>query len=198
MTTTFTFEPMNRFALSTTITWAKGKRTTSRRPPRSAARSRPETTPSVATQEPGLVSEIAATEGAQVKQGDLLARLDSHGLEIELRDLTAQEQVATALIEERRVELSWRQRDLETYRALSQREASNPKELYDAEAQLNIAKARHAAAERQLTVTRAKAERLQKRIDDMLIKAPFDGEVASRSIDPGAFVRPGTSLVSLM
>lgn len=31
-----------------------------------------------------------------------------------------------------------------------------------------------------------------------MLRAPFAGEVATRTVDPGAFVRPGTSLVSLV
>src|SRR5262249_7384893 len=33
---------------------------------------------------------------------------------------------------------------------------------------------------------------------DCVLRAPFDGEVATRSLDPGAFVRPGMPVVSIV
>jgi RND family efflux transporter MFP subunit len=35
-------------------------------------------------------------------------------------------------------------------------------------------------------------------VSDCVLRAPFDGDIATRSIDPGAFVRPGTSIVSVV
>ncbi len=35
-------------------------------------------------------------------------------------------------------------------------------------------------------------------VGDCILRAPFDGDIATRTIDPGAFVRPGTSLVSIV
>jgi RND family efflux transporter MFP subunit len=33
-------------------------------------------------------------------------------------------------------------------------------------------------------------------VSDCVLRAPFDGEIAERSMDPGAFVRPGSSIVT--
>jgi len=35
-------------------------------------------------------------------------------------------------------------------------------------------------------------------VSDCVLRAPFDGEIATRLVDPGAFVRPGTSIVSVI
>ncbi|HSQ62393.1 MAG TPA: efflux RND transporter periplasmic adaptor subunit [Polyangiaceae bacterium] len=35
-------------------------------------------------------------------------------------------------------------------------------------------------------------------VNDCVLKAPFDGEIATRTIDPGAFVHPGNALVSVV
>jgi RND family efflux transporter MFP subunit len=35
-------------------------------------------------------------------------------------------------------------------------------------------------------------------VSDCVLRAPFDGEVATRSEDPGAFARPGTQIVSVV
>lgn len=36
------------------------------------------------------------------------------------------------------------------------------------------------------------------RVDDCVLRAPFDAEVASRRLDPGAFARPGTEIVNIV
>ena len=35
-------------------------------------------------------------------------------------------------------------------------------------------------------------------VNDCILRAPFGGEVATRTEDPGAFVRPGTQIVSVV
>jgi RND family efflux transporter MFP subunit len=35
-------------------------------------------------------------------------------------------------------------------------------------------------------------------VNDCILRAPFDGEVATRTVDPGAFVRPGPAIVSIV
>jgi len=35
-------------------------------------------------------------------------------------------------------------------------------------------------------------------VNDCILRSPFDGEIATRTIDPGAFVRPGTAIVSVV
>jgi membrane fusion protein (multidrug efflux system) len=61
---------------------------------------------------------------------------------------------------------------------------------------------RHAAdsASKQAEVmeTEAKMQRATLEVNDCVLRAPFAGEVATRSVDPGAFVRPGTEVASVV
>jgi membrane fusion protein (multidrug efflux system) len=61
---------------------------------------------------------------------------------------------------------------------------------------------RHAAdsASKQAEVleTAAKMQRATLEVNDCVLRAPFAGEVATRSVDPGAFVRPGTEVASVV
>ena len=50
----------------------------------------------------------------------------------------------------------------------------------------------------ELMSTQAKLAGSSLAVNDCVLKAPFDGEIASRMIDPGAFVRPGSALVSII
>jgi RND family efflux transporter MFP subunit len=45
---------------------------------------------------------------------------------------------------------------------------------------------------------KAKLAQTSLTVNDCILRAPFDGEVATRDVDPGAFVRPGDALVALV
>jgi RND family efflux transporter MFP subunit len=48
----------------------------------------------------------------------------------------------------------------------------------------------------QLAAERSKLAASDLQVGDCVLRAPFDGEIGTRSIDPGAFVRPGIPIVS--
>jgi len=50
----------------------------------------------------------------------------------------------------------------------------------------------------QLQAEKAKLIGTSLAVNDCILRAPFDGEIATRTMDPGAFVRPGTSIVSII
>ena len=50
----------------------------------------------------------------------------------------------------------------------------------------------------ELLAARARLMGTALEVDDCVLRAPFDGEVSERTVDPGAFVKPGTSLLSLV
>ncbi len=60
-------------------------------------------------------------------------------------------------------------------------------------------KASQSAAEAaELESMKAKLAHTDLEVSDCVLRAPFAGEVASRTMDPGAFVRPGTSIVTVV
>ena len=58
--------------------------------------------------------------------------------------------------------------------------------------------ARSSAESAQLLESKARGMAASLEVRDCALKAPFDGEIAVRSIDPGAFVHPGTTIVSVI
>jgi RND family efflux transporter MFP subunit len=50
----------------------------------------------------------------------------------------------------------------------------------------------------QLASQRAKLAATSLEVGDCVLRAPFDGEIGTRTVDPGAFVRPGTAIVSVI
>ena len=148
----------------------------------------------VATQEQGLIIDLPVREGDRVKAGHVLARLDSRRLEVRLREIQANEQAIKGLVDERTATLDRSRRDVELLRSSFERGAANRRELLDAESAVLIDEARTRQAERQQDVIHARAELLQKRLDDMTIAAPFEGVVVSKSAELGEWVWPCGSL----
>ncbi len=54
------------------------------------------------------------------------------------------------------------------------------------------------AEQAQLASEQAKLASTTLEVNDCVLRSPFDGEIASRTVDPGAFVRPGTAMVSVV
>jgi len=54
------------------------------------------------------------------------------------------------------------------------------------------------AAQAQLLETKANLLRSSLEVRDCVLRAPFDGEIGTRTVDPGAFVRPGASIISIV
>jgi RND family efflux transporter MFP subunit len=55
-----------------------------------------------------------------------------------------------------------------------------------------------ASKEAQLMETQARMQRATLEVGDCILRAPFAGEIAARSVDPGAFVHPGTAVATLV
>jgi len=159
---------------------------------RALARSR------VATIEGGLVVECPIEEGDLVKKGDLLARLDDRRLGLELQRIEAQSEVAQATLVERTAQVKRSERDFALLSELSDRNAGNPKELADAESDLQVALARQLQAERDLTVLKAQADLFRTRLDDMVITAPFDGVIVAKETEVGQWLGVGEALVEIV
>jgi RND family efflux transporter MFP subunit len=58
--------------------------------------------------------------------------------------------------------------------------------------------AESASKEAMLMETQARLQRATLEVSDCVLRAPFTGEVAVRSVDPGSFVRPGTAVATLI
>ncbi len=152
----------------------------------------------VASREKGLVMVRAVDEGSRVKAGDLLARLDATQLELDLEVLVAQRPPAEATVLEREAEVRQRQNDLDSLQLLIERKAANPKELVDAEATLSGAEARLKVAKALVLVIDSRIKKLEKRISDMTIEAPFEGTVTRALAEVGAWLGEGEAVVELL
>jgi membrane fusion protein, multidrug efflux system len=130
------------------------------------------------------VDTVLVRPGAVVKRGEVLATLDC-------RNASASSQAVAA--EARAIDARQKAFADEAARVKTLLDGGfvSPNEAEQKEAQTT-------AEQAQLASERAKLAGTSLEVSDCILRSPFDGEVATRAIDPGAFVRPGTSIVSVV
>lgn len=151
----------------------------------------------VAAVEPGRLVALEVLEGAPVAAGQVLARLDDSRLQLEVKLLDADRSVAESVLQERRLRHEQAVRDAKQLRELASRNATNPKEVADAESEERVAASRILQAEEQISQIGARLALLQKRLNDMVIRAPFAGSITRRLREVGEWVAQGESIVEL-
>ena len=130
------------------------------------------------------VLDVLVRPGDVVKAGQVLARLDCRGASASSQSVAAQ---ARAIDE--------RQRALQS-------EAARIGGLLDggfvSTNELEQRRAQLAANQAQLESVKSQLDGRVLEVDDCVLRAPFAGEVAERAVDPGAYVRPGSTVVAVV
>jgi RND family efflux transporter MFP subunit len=130
------------------------------------------------------VDTVLVRPGAFVKRNEVLATLDC-------RNASASNQAVAA--EARAIDARQRAVADESARLKTMLDGGfvspNEAEMKEAQSASELA---------QLASQRAKMMGTNLEVNDCILRAPFDGEIATRTVDPGAFVRPGTPIVSVV
>ena len=130
------------------------------------------------------VGSVLVRPGASVKRGEVLATLDCRNASAASREIAAKAKA----IEERQ--------------AAAEHEAQRTKEMqaggFASQNELEQLSARSASERAEAESMRASLVSRSLEVDDCIMRAPFNGEVAERFVDPGAYVRPGNPVVSVI
>ncbi|MFO0734301.1 MAG: efflux RND transporter periplasmic adaptor subunit [Labilithrix sp.] len=132
----------------------------------------------------GYVGTVLVRPGAVVKRNDVVATIDC-------RNASAANQA-----------VSMQARALQEREKAASREVARMSELLDGgyaspnEVELKQAGAAAEAAQIQSLLAQASGKSLE--VSDCVLRAPFDGEVAARFVDPGWFVKPGAPVVEIV
>jgi RND family efflux transporter MFP subunit len=130
------------------------------------------------------VDTVLVRPGALVMRGDVLATLDCRNASTASNAIAMR---ARALQERQQAVADEAER---TQRLLDGGYAS-PNEVEQALAQ-------SASEQAEVESQKATLAHSALEVNDCVLRAPFDGEIGDRFEDPGAFVRPGTAIVSLV
>src|SRR5215207_1888482 len=137
----------------------------------------------VTAKAPGTVQAITFEEGARVKAGDELLRLDADERRADIEQAVAEMRRAAAQRDETRVRL-------ERATALRRTGAGTEAQVADLSAQL-------ATLESAIASAGARRKAAEARLDDLTTRAPFAGRLGSRAVSVGAYVSPGTRITTL-
>jgi RND family efflux transporter MFP subunit len=130
-----------------------------------------ERTVELTAQESGQVREIAAEKGTRLREGEVIVRIDARELRAQLDQARAQAEMARETWERRR-------------------------QLYEEEgaiSELDYIEARTRAEE-----AAARVERLEARLDDKTVEAPFTGVLDARPVEVGTTVSPGAEVATMV
>jgi RND family efflux transporter MFP subunit len=148
----------------------------------------------------GRVDEIHVRLGDHVDRGALVASLDTRSVRRDLAMGQAQLEAARAEVAKAELELADSQERLRRKQAPLQAgiQAVSGDELATAEFRYKQAGPGVEAARAHVAERQARVDQLKQTVEDSLLRAPFDGVVAARFVDPGAGVGPRTPLVRLI
>jgi HlyD family secretion protein len=138
----------------------------------------------------GKVMEIFVEEGKAVQRGQILARLDDS----QLRAMRSVEQAQLASAQKAAAENEARLKEAELTlgrrQQLVKEKVISKAELDSAEAEVDSLKARIAMAHQQVEVAQRQLDARQTDLNDMVVRAPFDGVAISKDAQPGEMISP--------
>ena len=138
----------------------------------------------------GKVLEIFVEEGRAVKRGQVLARLDDAQLKAQLKVDEAQLNAAKRATTENEARLKEAELTLGRRQQLVKDKVISRAELDTAEAEVDSLKARIAMAQQQVEVAQSVINARRTDLDDMVVRAPFDGIAISKDAQPGEMISP--------
>lgn len=132
----------------------------------------------------GKVLAVMVERGQRVKMGDPMVRLDVRNAALGARE--AQANLASARAQ----------------KSLAEEECKRTKQLLDKGAitrsEYDRQTTQCTSALEQVSAAQARAEMMTKSVADGMVRAPFDGIIADKSVTPGEWVAPGRPLLTLV
>lgn len=152
----------------------------------------------LAAQQTGRLEAVDAQLGERVQKGAILARVDAAQLRRQIDEAVAQVNAARA--DEKRVaaEIAAAQVELERGERLVAERLIASQELDARKARTAVLAAESQAVAARAEQSAARAALLREQLREASLRAPFDGAVAARHLDPGALVQPGTPVLRLV
>jgi RND family efflux transporter MFP subunit len=154
-------------------------------------------TSSLASQMMGTIIEIRVREGDRVQRGQVLAVIDDSQPRAAIdralaADNAVQQQVAAA-----ESDLALAESTLKRYQALYERKSVSPQEYDEVKARQQSALSRRDMARAEQAQAKAGMAQARTLLDYARIRAPFDGVVTEKRVDPGTLASPGLPIFTI-
>ena len=145
---------------------------------------------SVASKGTGRIIYLGVQEGSRVKEGDVIAMLDSDDLKAEKAQFEAQLVVARFDLARAETELVTAEANFKRLKELLGQKAASQAGLEDAQDRYLKAKAAIDSAKANIKAVEASIRRESVLIEYTIIRAPFDGVILTKDADVGEVVAP--------
>lgn len=155
-----------------------------------------EETVDLAAEAEGQLRQVEARVGDRVQAGEVIASLDTTSLRHQLTIERATLRSSQAEMRRQRIDVGRAKQ--EHRRRLALEGLLSQEEEEKARFQAETAGALFEAAEAEVQRVEARIAQLETRLQRSQIRAPFNGTVAQRYLDPGAVVGPGTPILRLI
>lgn len=152
----------------------------------------------IAAETAGAVAEVTVQPGDRVEAGDTLAVLIADRLDAEVARRRAAVASAEAKIRTARARLAQSQQELERLQRLRQSAAFSQARFDDAEQSVVRFRSEVGEAEADHVKYRAELRLAEIDLEKATIRAPYGGVVTLRHTESGAYVQPGSPVVTLL
>ena len=149
---------------------------------------KPVRTVTIAAEISGRIIAVAVEENDEVRVGQVLVEIDTERLRTQLAQAKAQAAVARALTHEARATVTETREQLTRMQSLAKSNLVSAGELTTAKASYARALAHVESAAAQEALAQAQVEAVESDIGKAVIRAPIDGVVLSRTVEPGTAV----------
>jgi len=147
----------------------------------------------------GRVQQVLVDVGDLVKQGQVLVRLDQTFFEIDVQQNKAAVEASEGALASLAVDVANAEREMKRQLDLFEQGAGSTKERDDAVTAYDRAVANRAEKAGRLAEAQKRLEYVQQQLEETQIRAPYDGAITARMVDPGesATMMPPTQLVAI-
>lgn len=152
----------------------------------------------VASRIPGLIVDISVQVGDRVSEGDLLIKLDTELLDIELRAAQASRTEAAAGLTVAEADLALARQAFDRIERLKSSPAFSQGQFNDLGRQLQRAQGQIAQANAKIRGADVAIARSQYNLQNAEIRAPFSGTVLERQAQLGEYINTGNAVVTLL
>ena len=138
----------------------------------------------------GKVTEVLIEEGMKVTNGQVVARLDDSNVKTSLDVAVAQLASAKAALAETEAQLKDANLEFQRTTELAKQHIASQSDLDLAESNAKALEAHLAQQNLDVVVAERQVTLWQQQMDDMIIRAPFDGVITTKDAQPGEMISP--------
>jgi HlyD family secretion protein len=138
----------------------------------------------------GKVTEVLIEEGMKVTNGQVLARLDDSNVKASLDVAVAQLASARAALAETEAQLTNADLEFQRTTELAKNHIASQSDLDLAESNAKALRAHLEQQKLDIVTADRQVALYQQQLDDMIIRAPFDGVITTKDAQPGEMISP--------